>query len=152
MSPPHTPPPQSLKFTLFSSAVTLEIRARSPKSNQVFIMSQCYIHTNLVPICPPVHEISCTQESVPWRSPHHKQYVPSSSVGGGGGGQGRGGHEYIAWAGKILNLPGTSKWLNAFVQRKSYLPLKKLYTKTCVKLPLKLALKDLNPIALRVSL
>ena len=53
-----------LKFGSLSPAVTLKIRSRSPKPNQLFIMSQCYIHANLVKIHPPVHEISCKQESV----------------------------------------------------------------------------------------
>ena len=38
------------KFGIYSLAVTLKIRARSPKPNQVFIMSQCYIQANLIPI------------------------------------------------------------------------------------------------------
>ena len=53
-----------LKFGSLSPAVTLKIRSRSPKRNQLIIMSQCYIHANLVKIHPPVHEISCKQESV----------------------------------------------------------------------------------------
>ena len=53
-----------LKFGSLSPAVTLNIRLRSPKPNQLFIMSQCYIHAILVKIYPPVHEISCKQESV----------------------------------------------------------------------------------------
>ena len=53
-----------LKFGSLNPAVTLKIRSRSPKPNQLFIMSQCYIHANLVKIHPPVHEISCKQESV----------------------------------------------------------------------------------------
>ena len=53
-----------LKFSSLSLAVTLKIRSRSPKPNQLFIMSQCYIHANLLKIHPPVHEISCKQESV----------------------------------------------------------------------------------------
>ena len=53
-----------LKFGSLSPAVTFKIRSRSPKPNQLFIMSQCYIHANLVKIHPPVHEISCKQESV----------------------------------------------------------------------------------------
>ena len=44
--------------------MTLKIKSRSPKPNQLFTMSQCYIHANLVKIHPPVHEISCKQESV----------------------------------------------------------------------------------------
>ena len=52
------------EFGSLSPAVTLKIRSRSPKPNQLFIMSQCYIHKNLVKIRPPVHEISWKQESV----------------------------------------------------------------------------------------
>ena len=52
-----------LKFGSLSPAVTLKIRSSPPKPNQV-IMSQCYMHANLVKIHPPVHEISCKQESV----------------------------------------------------------------------------------------
>ena len=48
-------------FGSLSPALTLKNRSRSPKSNQLFIMSQCYIHANLVEICRPVHEIRCTQ-------------------------------------------------------------------------------------------
>ena len=44
--------------------MTLKIRSWSPKPNQFFIMSQCYILANLVKICRPIHEISCKQESV----------------------------------------------------------------------------------------
>ena len=36
----------------FSTAVTLQIRSRSPKSKQFFVMSQLYIHKNLVGIQP----------------------------------------------------------------------------------------------------
>ena len=46
-----------LKFGSINPTVT-------PKSNQHFIMSQCYIHANLFKIHLPVHEISCKQESV----------------------------------------------------------------------------------------
>ena len=53
-----------LKFGSLSPTVTLKIRSRSPKPNQLFIMSKCYIHANLVKIHPPVHEISWKQESV----------------------------------------------------------------------------------------
>ena len=41
----------------FSPAVTLKNRSGSPKPNQLFIMSQSYIHAHLVEICQPVHEI-----------------------------------------------------------------------------------------------
>ena len=53
-----------LKFGSLSPAVTLKIRSRSPKSDQLIIVSQCYIHANLVKIHPPIHDISCKQESV----------------------------------------------------------------------------------------
>ena len=52
-----------LKFGSFSPAMTLKIRSRSLKPNQLFTMSQCYIIANLVKIHPPVHEILCKQES-----------------------------------------------------------------------------------------
>ena len=45
----------------FKSCNDLENRSRSQKPNQLFSMSQCYIHANLVEICQPVHEIWCTQ-------------------------------------------------------------------------------------------
>ena len=44
--------------------MTLTIRSGSPKPNQLFKMSQCYIHVNLGKIWQSVHEISCKQESV----------------------------------------------------------------------------------------
>ena len=50
-----------IKFGSLIPSVTLKIRSRSPKPNQLFIMSQCYIHANLVKIHPPVHKISCKQ-------------------------------------------------------------------------------------------
>ena len=53
-----------LKFGSLSPQWAWKFRSRSPKPNQLFIMSQCYIHANLVKIHPPVHEISCKQESV----------------------------------------------------------------------------------------
>ena len=53
-----------LKFGSLSPAVTLKIRSRSPKPTQLIIISQRYIHANLVKIHPLVHEISCKQESV----------------------------------------------------------------------------------------
>ena len=48
-----------LKFGSLSPTVTLKIRSRLLKPNQIFIMSQCYICANLIQICQPVHEISC---------------------------------------------------------------------------------------------
>ena len=53
-----------LKFGSLSPAVTLKIKSRSPKPNQLFIMSQCYTHANFVKIHPQAHKISCKQESV----------------------------------------------------------------------------------------
>ena len=53
-----------LKFGSLSPAVTLKIRSKSPKPNELFCISQCYIHANLVKIHPQVHEILCIQESV----------------------------------------------------------------------------------------
>ena len=53
-----------LKFAIFSPAVTLKIRSRSLRPNQLFIMSQCYIHANFIKFHLLVHEISCKQESV----------------------------------------------------------------------------------------
>ena len=49
-----------LKFGSLSPTVTLKIRSRSPKPNQLFIVSQCHTH-NLIQICQLVHEISCRQ-------------------------------------------------------------------------------------------
>ena len=56
-----TQAPFGSNLAVLSPAMTLKNRSRSPKSNQLFIMSQCYIHANLVEICQPVHEIWCTQ-------------------------------------------------------------------------------------------
>ena len=49
---------------IFTIAVTLKIRSRSPKSKQFFVMSQLYIHEKLVRIQPLVHKILCRQDSV----------------------------------------------------------------------------------------
>ena len=79
-----------LKLGSLSPTVTLKIRSRSSKPKQLFIMSQCYIHANLVKIHPPVHEISCKQESVmpmltltltPMGSAPKNNMFPSPSVG-----------------------------------------------------------------------
>ena len=53
-----------LTFDNLSPAVTLKIKSRSLKPNQLFILSKCYIHANVVKMHSPVHEISCKQESV----------------------------------------------------------------------------------------
>ena len=53
-----------LKFGSLSPAVTLKIRSRWPKPNQMIMMSQCYIHVNLVKIHQLVHKTSRKQESV----------------------------------------------------------------------------------------
>ena len=74
------------KHRVFSSAVTLKIRARSPNTNQVFIMPQFHIHANLVPIHLLVHEITSTQEKVVLNAEaeetHTKTIPPSPLVGG----------------------------------------------------------------------
>ena len=46
----------------FSIAVTLKVRSRSPKFYQFFVMSQLYIHANLVRIQPIVHKILYTRK------------------------------------------------------------------------------------------
>ena len=70
------------KINLFSSTVTLKIRARSPKPYQVVIMPQCYIHLNLIPICLLVHAISCTQKCHV-KEVHTKNNMPPPLFGGG---------------------------------------------------------------------
>ena len=50
-----------LIFGGVSITVTLKIRSRSPKTIQLFIMSKCNIHANLVKIRKLVNEILCTQ-------------------------------------------------------------------------------------------
>ena len=45
------------KFGSLSPAMTLKNKSSSPKPNHLFIMSQCYIHANLVEICQPVHDM-----------------------------------------------------------------------------------------------
>ena len=57
-------PTSHREFSIFSTAVILKIWSRSPKSNQFFVMSQLYIHENLVRIQPLVHKILCRLESV----------------------------------------------------------------------------------------
>ena len=89
------------KFGSLSPAVTLKIRSKSPKPNQLVIMSQCYIHANLVKIHPPVHAISCKQESVMptplQQDPHQKRPPP------------------LRW-GDILNIASMS--MNGYLLRK----------------------------------
>ena len=51
----------SLNICSLSPAVILKIRSRSPKLNQLFIVSQCYSHANLVIFQPMLHEITCRQ-------------------------------------------------------------------------------------------
>ena len=74
------------KFLSSSPAVTLKIRSRSPKPNQLFNMSQCYIFAKLVKIWQSVHEISCKQESItaptPTGSTPKTICPPPLSVGG----------------------------------------------------------------------
>ena len=50
-----------LNFGPLSLTVTLQIRSRSPKPIQLFIMSKCCIHANLVKIRQLVYEILSTQ-------------------------------------------------------------------------------------------
>ena len=54
---------QPVKFSSLSAGVTLKIKSRSPKPNQLFTMSQCYIHANVVKIWHLVHELLGKQES-----------------------------------------------------------------------------------------
>ena len=78
------------KFEIFcslSSLVTLKIRSRSPKSNQIFKPSQRSIYEVW-----PESVIWCKRQSTDklrWRDPHQKQYVlPKlrlAGVGRGGG-------------------------------------------------------------------
>ena len=66
------------KFDLFSSAVTLQIKPRSPKSNQVFIMTQCYIHSNMIPnwfMRHLAHKRKCHAEHQHWQDPNQKQSI-----------------------------------------------------------------------------
>ena len=57
-----------------SSTVILKIRTRSRKSNQVFIIRQCYT------LRPPAHEIPSTQESVTLTESAPKLMSPSTPV------------------------------------------------------------------------
>ena len=50
-----------LNFGGLSLTVTLNIRSRSPRPIQLFIMSKCYIRANLGKIRQLVHEKLCTQ-------------------------------------------------------------------------------------------
>ena len=79
-----------LNFGGLCLAVTWKIRSRSPKPIQLFIMSKCYIHANLVKICQLVHEILCTQAPFgsnlavevpqwPWKIGQGHQHQISSS-------------------------------------------------------------------------
>ena len=52
--PPHTHTPWIFSF---STAVTLKIRSRSPKSKQFFIMFQLHIHENSVRIQPLIQKL-----------------------------------------------------------------------------------------------
>ena len=51
-------------FKMLSAEILILIRLRSPKSNQFFVMSQLYIHENLVRLQPLIHKILCRQEGV----------------------------------------------------------------------------------------
>ena len=55
--------PQTVNFPWGgSTAVTMKIRSRSPKSNHFFVTPQLYIQENLVRIQPLVQKILCRQE------------------------------------------------------------------------------------------
>ena len=62
-----------LDFGGLSLAVTLKIRSMSQKPFQLFIISKCYIHANLVKIRQLVHEFK--------EDPHSTEYWPKVSVG-----------------------------------------------------------------------
>ena len=64
----------------FSTAATLKIRSRSPKSYQFFVMSQLYISENLVRIQTLVHKILCRQESVTRMSTQMPTPTPMGST------------------------------------------------------------------------
>ena len=71
----------------FSTAVTLKIRSRSPKSNQFFVMSQLhvYIHAHLERSQVLVHKILCRQSVMPMPMPTGsapKSISPSPKAGG----------------------------------------------------------------------
>ena len=51
------------EFSVFSTGVTLKIRSKSRKANQFFVMSQLYMHENLVRIQALVHKKLYRQES-----------------------------------------------------------------------------------------
>ena len=53
-----------LKFGSLSHSLSLKIRSRLPKPNQLFIVPHCYIHANLIEIRRLVHEVSCRHETV----------------------------------------------------------------------------------------
>ena len=65
-----------LNFGGLCLAVTLKIRSRSQKPIQLFIMSKCYIHANLVKIRQLIHEILCTQAKI---GQGHQNQISSSS-------------------------------------------------------------------------
>ena len=74
MSPNH-------EFSVFFTAVTLKIRARSPKSVFCYVYVPIYIHENLVRIPPLFHKILYTQESVmpkPMTMLMPSRYAPKS--------------------------------------------------------------------------
>ena len=71
-----------LNFGSLSPAVTLKIRSRSPKHNQLFIMSQCYIHANLVKIHHRFIRYRAYKKVSRQQDPHQKQYVPFPFEGG----------------------------------------------------------------------
>ena len=63
-SPPPTKPVYGDNFN--HEAVTLKIRSRSPKSNQLLILSDLYRIANLVTFHPVVHQVTCRQTNTFW--------------------------------------------------------------------------------------
>ena len=61
-----------LKFGSSSPAVILKIRSMSPKPYQLFNVSQCYIHANLVKIHQPVHIVPTRN----WLTPTPRGFEP----------------------------------------------------------------------------
>ena len=87
-------------FGSLSPAVTIKIRSRSPKPNQLFVVSQCHIHISMQIWLKSANQLiryHAYKKLSHWhlqkRDPHQKQYVPLPFGGGGGGGWLGGGRE-----------------------------------------------------------
>ena len=75
---------QTIFWTFRSAHVSLKLRSRSPKSNQLFPSSQQCIYASFVKIHQPVQKImhlneisGCRRRHC--RDPHQKQYIPPPS-------------------------------------------------------------------------